>query len=72
VSVSERKGAEVIMAGYYEACKHQPLMPIVNDNVPSLVYSDKAVFTLCKTACSEGQACRFEPNTINVLFPTLL
>jgi hypothetical protein len=52
------------MVGCYEACKHQPLRPTVNDNVPGLMNSDKAVFTLSETACSEGEARRFTPTTI--------
>jgi hypothetical protein len=55
------------MVGYCEACNCHPLMPTVNDNVPGLIYSDKAVFTLSETACSEGQACRFTPPTIGTV-----
>jgi hypothetical protein len=40
------EGAGLITVGYYETCKHQPLLPNINDNVPGLMYSDKAVFTL--------------------------
>jgi hypothetical protein len=43
------------MAGCYEDCKHQPLMPAVNDNVPDFMYSGKAVFTLSEMECNEGQ-----------------
>jgi hypothetical protein len=58
-------GCGVITAGYYEGCKHQPLIPALNDSVPVLMYSDKAVFTLYETACRPSlqfRACctRFE------------
>jgi hypothetical protein len=33
-----------ITVRYYEACKHKPMMPAVNDIVPGLMFSDKAVF----------------------------
>jgi hypothetical protein len=56
-----------ITVGHYEVCKHQPLMPTVNDSVPTLMYSDKAVFTLSETVCSEGQSCRFAPTTAHML-----
>jgi hypothetical protein len=51
---------------YYDVCKHQSLIPTVNENLPGLMYSDTTVFPLSQTACSEGQACRFAPTTISL------
>jgi hypothetical protein len=47
------------MVGYYEACKHQPVMLTVNDSVPGVIFSDKTVFNLSETICSEDEAHRF-------------
>jgi hypothetical protein len=45
--MSVGKGREQwgLMVSYYEACKHQPLMPVVSINVPGPMFSAKAVFT---------------------------
>jgi hypothetical protein len=64
VSVDEGNGAGVIMVGYYDACKHQPLMPAVNDNVPGLMYSDKAVLAYLNQHVEKVQAHRFVPAAI--------
>jgi hypothetical protein len=40
-------------------CKHQPMTPTVNDSVPGPMFSNKAVFTLSVSPCSDGQARRF-------------
>jgi hypothetical protein len=66
LSVGEGEGDGVITVSYYGACKHQSFMPTVHDNVPGLMYSEKAVFTLSETACSEGQACSFALTTIQI------
>jgi hypothetical protein len=53
------------MVTYYVACKHQPMIPTVNDSMPSLVFTNKAVFTSFKLACTENQAHRLLLTTIN-------
>lgn len=50
--------------GYCEACKHPPLIPVLNGSVPGLMRLEKAVITLSETVCSEGQARTFAPTTI--------
>jgi hypothetical protein len=54
-------------AGYYETCKQQPLTT-VNDSVPGLMFSDKAVFTSSKMACNESCACRFMPFPVQISY----
>jgi hypothetical protein len=43
------------------------MMPPVNDSFPSLMFSDKAVFTEHKTAYIQAQVRRFAPITIHTV-----